>query len=106
MEKIHYILNILAILGFPTVFAIVVATLKRINKVSEQIKILMKAQQEQMRGQLLKDFYVYKNRGYIYEYEIRDWELQYKAYHALGKNGIMDKRYETLLSMETRKDAD
>ena len=99
MEKIISILNFLTILGVPTVFAIVVAILKKLS-------ILMKAQQEQMRGQLLKDFYTYKNRGFVYEYEIRDWELQYKAYHSLGKNGIMDKRYETLLSMETRKEAD
>lgn len=99
MEKIITILNFLTILGVPTVFAIVVAILKKLS-------ILMKAQQEQMRGQLLKDFYSYKNRGFVYEYEIRDWELQYNAYHSLGKNGIMDKRYETLLSMETRKEAD
>ena len=97
MEKTLLILNIFAILGFPTVFAIVVAVLKK-------LKILMKAQQEQMRGQLLKDFYFYKNRGFLYEHEASDWELQYKAYHSLGANGIMDKRRETLLSMETRKD--
>ncbi|MBR5896260.1 MAG: hypothetical protein IKZ39_01430 [Lachnospiraceae bacterium] len=106
MEKTILILNIFALLGFPTVFAIIAAVLKRMGKISDQIKILMKAQQEQMRGQLLKDYYTYKNRGYVYEYEIRDWELQYKAYHSLGENGIMDKRYESLMSMETRKEAE
>ena len=99
MEKALLILNFFAILGVPTVFAIVVAILKK-------LQVLMKAQQEQMRGQLLKDFYTYKNRGFVYEYEVKDWELQYQAYHALGKNGIMDKRHEALLTMETRNEID
>ena len=99
MQKLIFVLNILAILGFPTVFAIVLSILKK-------IKILMKAQQEQMRGQLLKDFYFYKERGFIYEHEAVDWELQYMAYHSLGANGIMDKRREALMSMDTKKDVE
>lgn len=104
MEKTMIILNFIAVLGFPTVFAMIVTISKRINKYSKQIKILMLAQQAQMRSQLLKDFYTYKNRGYILEAELQDWENQYQAYHSLGANGIMDKRREILFNLETKEE--
>lgn len=79
---------------------------RRTKKYSEQIKTLMNAQQAQMRSQLLKDYYTYKQRGYVYESELEDWENQYQAYHSLGANGIMDRRRETLFNLETRKEID
>lgn len=106
MEKTMIILNFIAVLGFPTVFAMIVALSKKINKYSGQIKILMNAQQAQMRSQLLKDYYKYKERGFIYEAELQDWLNQYEGYHTLGANGIMDKRKETLMNMETRAEVD
>lgn len=104
MEKTILILNIFAILGFPTVFAIVVAILKKMGKFQNQIKILMNSQQAQMRSQLLKDYYTYKRRGFIYEAELSDWMSQYEAYHSLGANGIMDKRKEALLDLDTKEE--
>ena len=106
MEKTLLILNIFAILGFPTVFAVIVALSKKMGKFSKQIKILMEAQQAQMRSQLLKDYYTYKRRGFVYESELEDWENLYKNYHTLGANGIMDKRRETLMSLETKAEID
>lgn len=106
MEKTMIILNIMAILGFPTVFVMLSALFKKVGKYSGQIKILMSAQQAQMRSQLLKDYYTYKNRGFIYEAELQDWISQYEAYHSLGANGIMDKRKETLLNLDTREEID
>ena len=106
MEKTMIILNIMAILGFPTVFVMLSALFKKMGKYSGQIKILMTAQQAQMRSQLLKDYYTYKNRGFIYEAELQDWISQYEAYHSLGANGIMDKRKETLLNLDTREEID
>ena len=106
MEKLIYILNILAIIGFPSLFVLVSVTIKKMGKYSKQIKILMEAQQAQMRSQLLKDFYTYKNRGFVYEAELQDWISQYEAYHSLGANGVMDKRKETLLNLETRAEID
>ena len=104
MEKTILILNIFAILGFPTVFAIVLAILKKMGKFQNQIKILMNSQQAQMRSQLLKDYYTYKRRGFIYEAELSDWMSQYEAYHSLGANGIMDKRKEALLDLDTKEE--
>ena len=104
MEKTLLILNIFAILGFPTVFAIVIAILKKMGKFQNQIKILMNSQQAQMRSQLLKDYYTYKRRGFVYEAELSDWMSQYDAYHSLGANGIMDKRKEALLDLDTKEE--
>ena len=106
MEKIMIILNIFAILGFPSLFVLVSVTVKRMKKYSEQIKILMEAQQAQMRSQLLKDYYTYKRRGFVYESELEDWENLYNNYHSLGANGIMDKRREALMSLETKAEID
>ena len=104
MEKALLILNFFAILGVPTVFAIVVAILKKMGKFQSQIKILMNSQQAQMRSQLLKDYYTYKRRGFIYEAELSDWMSQYDAYHSLGANGIMDRRKDALLDLETKEE--
>lgn len=102
MERTMIILNFIAVLGFPTVFAMVAALARRTKKYSEQIKTLMNAQQAQMRSQLLKDYYKYVERKFIYEAELEDWINQYNAYHSLGANGIMDKRKETLMNLETK----
>ncbi len=104
MERTMIILNFIAVLGFPTVFAMVAALARRTKKYSEQIKTLMNAQQAQMRSQLLKDFYKYKERGFVYEAELQDWLNQYEAYHSLGANGIMDKRKEILMGFDTKEE--
>lgn len=104
MEKVMIILNLMAVLGIPTIFAVVMAVVKKLSKYSSQIKVLMAAQQAQMRSQLLKDFYTYTTRGYVLESELEDWESQYQAYHSLGANGILDSRRESLMKLEARKE--
>lgn len=104
MEKIMLVLNALAVLGVPTIFAVLVTVWKKVAKYSAEIKVLMAAQQAQMRSQLLKDYYKYIDRGYVYESELDDWENQYQAYHSLGANGIMDNRRDRLMKLETRKE--
>ena len=34
---------------------------------------------------------------------MEDWENQYKAYHSLGENGILDSRREQLLQLPNKK---
>lgn len=104
MDKILLVLNFLAVLGVPTIFAVVVALAKKVGKYSSQIKVLMNAQQAQMRSQLLKDYYTYTKRGYVLESELEDWESQYQAYHSLGANGILDSRRDALMKLESRKE--
>ena len=104
MDKILLVLNFLAVLGVPTILAVVVALTKKVGKYSSQIKVLMNAQQAQMRSQLLKDYYTYTKRGYVLESELEDWESQYQAYHSLGANGILDSRRDALMKLESRKE--
>jgi hypothetical protein len=104
MEKFNAIFQITTTLGLPTIFAILLWLSKKIISYSKQMKTLMYAQQAQMRGQLLKDYYKYVERGYIYEAELQDWENQYQAYHSLGANGIMDERRKRLNNLETREE--
>ncbi len=104
MSTLQVVFTWLGILGFPTIFTMCVWVLKRLKKDARQIKVLMTAQQAQMRSQLLKDYYTYTNRGYVYESELEDWENQYQAYHSLGANGIMDNRRERLLKLDVREE--
>lgn len=96
------ILTWMAILGIPSIFAICASCFRICMKYTKQIKILMKAQQAQMRTKLLELYHYYINKGCISEEELEDWENQYQSYHELGENGIMDARREALLKLPTR----
>ena len=104
MEIMQKILYVFGILGIPSIFTLIAFTLKKVKADAEKINILMSAQQAQMRSQLLKDYYHYKNRGFIYESELQDWMNQYEAYHTLGANGVMDNRKDKLMSLETKEE--
>lgn len=86
--------------GLPSIFAITIWCFRKVSTFSAQMKILMKAQQAQMRNQLITQYHFYMNQGWISEDDLEDWENQYQSYHALGENGILDKRRETLLSLK------
>lgn len=46
-----------------------------------------------MRSQLLEQYYLIKNRGWVWSDELDDWVNQYRAYHELvGENGVLDAR--------------
>lgn len=104
MSMLNKILTVLGLLGIPSIFTLIVFVLKKVQADAKQIKILMAAQQAQMRSQLLKDYYHYMNRGFVYESELSDWENQYQAYHSLGANGIMDNRRQKLMDLETKEE--
>ena len=67
------------------------------------MKILAKAQQAQMRSQLLEQYHYYMDGGWISEEHMEDWENQYQAYHSLGENGVLDSRREELLKLTSKK---
>lgn len=96
--------NWLGIIGLPSIFAMLCWVIKKVLQYTKQVKILMKAQQAQMRSQLLKDYYKYMERGFIYDSELDDFENQYQSYHALGQNGIMDKKRDKILQLPTKRD--
>lgn len=94
----------MGLIGVPSIFTLCLVCLKKVKQDAKQIKTLMTAQQAQMRSQLLKDYYHYMNRGFIYESELSDWENQYQAYHSLGANGIMDNRRDRLFNLDVKEE--
>lgn len=89
----------LGILGIPSIFTMTIWCIKRCIQYTRQLKVLAKAQQAQMRSQLLEQYHSYIKDGYISEEHMEDWENQYQAYHSLGENGILDSRRETLMKL-------
>lgn len=89
----------LGILGIPSIFTMTVWCIKSCIQYTRQLKVLAKAQQAQMRSQLLEQYHRYLKDGYISEEHMEDWENQYQAYHSLGENGILDSRRETLMKL-------
>lgn len=93
------ITQILSIIGVPSIVTI----LGILFKLGNQVKILMKAQQAQMRSALLQLYYKYTAQGWIYQDDLDDFENQYQSYHALGKNGVMDAKREEILKLTTKQ---
>ena len=89
----------LGILGIPSIFTMTIWCIKSCIQYTRQLKVLAKAQQAQMRSQLLEQYHNYIKDGYISEEHMEDWENQYQAYHSLGENGILDNRRNTLLKL-------
>ena len=92
----------LVILGIPSIFTMILYCLRYCEKYTKQMKVLAKAQQAQMRSQLLEQYHKYMKDGYISEEHMEDWENQYQAYHCLGENGVLDSRRVELLKLESR----
>jgi len=99
MEKLMSIVTYLGIFGIPTIFSMASWCLARTFKFAGQLKILMKAQQAQMRGELLKDYYRFMDKGNVTDLELDDWENRYSAYHQLGANGVLDRRRDQILNL-------
>lgn len=101
-ESVKEFVAWLGVLGIPSIFTMTVWCIKACAHYTKQLRILAKAQQAQMRSQLLKQYHDYMDAGWITEEHMEDWENQYKAYHSLGENGILDSRREDLLKLPNR----
>lgn len=99
MENLRNIVNILALIGVPSLCACATFFVKACIKFSRKIDILMNAQQKQMRRELTQDYHMYMAQGYIDDDDLDMWEASYQAYHSLGVNGIMDSRREELIHL-------
>lgn len=102
-NRVMEFVELLSIIGIPSIFAMTSWCIKCCRRYTKQLKVLAKAQQAQMRSQLLEQYHYYMDDGWISEEHMEDWENQYKAYHSLGKNGILDSRREDLLKLPDRK---
>lgn len=102
METVKEVVAWFGIFGIPTIFTMVTWCVTHVKKYNKNMKILMKAVQAQMRSNLLKQYYLAKDRGYITSDDLDDWENLYQSYHSLGSNGVLDKRREELLAMPNK----
>lgn len=57
-----------------------------------------------LRDRLLQDYHFFKRRGMVTYGEARNYENMYEAYHALGKNGIMDVVFEQFKKIPVKDD--
>ena len=99
MESIRNIVNILALLGVPSLCACAVYFAKACIKFGKKQDILANAIQKMMRRDLTLDYHKYMNQGYIEDDDLDMWMASYEAYHALGINGVMDSRKDDLIRL-------
>ncbi len=104
MSILTKVVTYLGALGVPSIFAMTMWCIRCCLQYSRQLKVLVKAQQAQMRSQLLEQYHFYMNDGWISEEHMEDWENQYQAYHSLGENGVLDKRRDALLELPNSKE--
>lgn len=103
MTELREIVSLLGILGIPSIFAMTAYCIKECRRFAKQLDILHSAQKAQMRSQLLEQYYLVKNRGFVYADELDDWMNQYKAYHELvGDNGVLDSRKDELVKFPSQ----
>ena len=105
-DSIKELIAWLSAFGVPSIFAMTAWCIQSCVQYTKQLQILAKAQQAQMRSQLLEQYHFYMDSGWISEEHMEDWENQYKAYHSLGENGILDSRREQLLQLPNKKKED
>lgn len=102
MEVVKEVATWFGIIGAPAIFTIAIWCITQVKRTTGNMLILMHAVQVQMKETLLEQYHFYISRGYIEDDDMDRWEEQYKAYHQLGKNGVMDSRREELLKLPSK----
>lgn len=103
----HYLVTIvtfMGLLGIPSIFSMTMYCINKCNKYTNQLKILMRSQQEQMKTNLFEQYKKYISQGWIDLEDLSIWESNYQAYHELGKNGVMDSKRDELLKLPNKKE--
>ena len=59
-----------------------------------------------LRDRLLQGYHFFMRRGMVTYGEARNYENMYEAYHALGKNGVMDGIFEEFQKIPIRPNAE
>ena len=102
MENLRNVINIMALIGIPSLFACAAYFVKACIRFSKKMDTLMNAVQKQMRRELTQDYHQYIDAGHIDDDDLDLWMEGYKAYHDLGQNGVMDKRATDLIELNAR----
>ena len=101
MEELRNVINVMALVGIPSLFACVVWFGKKVTQFGKRMEILMNAQQKQMRRELTMDYHKYMEAGHIDDDDLDLWMANFDAYHSLGANGVIDSRREDLIELNS-----
>jgi hypothetical protein len=107
MNTLRWIVLVMASIGLPSIFTMVVWIVRRVKKLLKQMIYLMSACKATIRQDLLNDFLEYEERcqngGSITLMELDEWMNRYKAYHQLvGDNGVLDDKYIKMLEFKNK----
>ena len=97
MNELRNIVNLMALVGIPSLCSCAVFFAKACIKFSKKVDTLMNAVQKQMRRELTQDYHKYMDAGCIDDDDLELWVSGYNSYHDLGQNGIMDSRRDDLI---------
>lgn len=92
------------LIGLPSICVMAGWCIKKTLQFGKNLKILIDAQQKQMRRDLMNDYHRHMQDGYISDEDLDTWESGYQAYHALGMNGIMDARRQDLMDLPSSEE--
>ena len=98
-DEFVHIVTVLGLIGIPSIFSMTIWCIKKCVKFGSMLTILMGAVQAQMRNELLQEYHKFQNQGWISEEDLQEWHNRYLSYHNLGQNGILDTRYEQLMTL-------
>lgn len=73
--------------------------IQSIKELKEDMNLTKTANQRLLRDRLVQAYKYHARNGFCSNEDKELWEEMYQAYHSLGKNGVMDKKREILLSM-------
>ena len=79
---------------------------KERKRVEQMREANNKGTQALLRDRLLQGFHFFYRRGMVTYGEASSYANMYEAYHALGKNGVMDDIYKNFKTIPVRPDAE
>lgn len=102
MNELRTIVNFMALVGIPSLFACAMYFIKACMKFSQKVDVLMNAVQKQMKRDLTNDYHKYMKQGFIDDDDLDAWIENYEAYHALGMNGVLTARRDDLIKLNSK----
>ena len=72
---------------------------KDLQPISDDMDLMKKTMQKDVRRSLRQDGKMYIDRGYASQQEKTEFDELYWAYHNLGKNGVVDNLHERVMNL-------
>lgn len=72
---------------------------KDLQPISEDMDLMKKTMQKDVRRSLRQDGKMYIDRGYASQQEKTEFDELYWAYHNLGKNGVVDNLHDKVMNL-------